>query len=227
MARALSDRLRMVAPDLVGHGKGPALDPTIDFHDQTTKAASAHLPDGASHLIGHSFGATLALRIAIETPDRVRSLTLIEPVLFAAAAGCASVAQNARAMAQVGPLLDQGDNDGAARLFLSQWGGGVPFDAMPAAQRRYMADRMWIEPASGPALVHDRAQLLPRLGQVRCPVLLIEGAGSPPVIADIQAALAKALPDATRTVIDGAGHMLPITHPQQTAAAIRDFLDRS
>lgn len=36
-------------------------------------------------VIGHSFGATVALRLALERPELVRSLVLVEPVLFAAA----------------------------------------------------------------------------------------------------------------------------------------------
>ena len=36
-------------------------------------------------VIGHSFGATVALRLAVEQPEKVRSLTLIEPVFFAVA----------------------------------------------------------------------------------------------------------------------------------------------
>ena len=71
VAHALSDRLHLVAPDLVGHGRGPAWDRAQDFHDQTTEAACGHLPKAPCHLIGHSFGATVALRLALEHPDRV------------------------------------------------------------------------------------------------------------------------------------------------------------
>jgi len=224
VARSLGDRLAVSAPDLVGHGRGPARDPAQDYHDQVTAQAKACLPEEACHLIGHSFGATVTLRLAIEQPDRVASLTLIEPVLFAAAGDSAGQREHSSALSGMEALIAAGDDAGAARLFLKVWGGGVPFDAMPEAQQRYMADRIWVIPASDAALSGDRAGLLPRLGRVQCPVLLLEGGRSPRVIADIQAALAEDLPDARRVVIEGAGHMLPITHPAEVAAEIRAFL---
>ncbi|MDG3042107.1 alpha/beta fold hydrolase [Roseicyclus marinus] len=224
MARALADRLTLTAPDLVGHGRGPAPDPARDYHDQATEAALAHLPDHPTHLIGHSFGATVALRLALDHPDRVASLTLIEPVLFAAARGGPGWAAHVAGMAGVGLRLDAGDAQGATRDFLAQWGGGVPLDAMPKTQQAYMIDRIWVVPASSPALEDDSARLLPRLGQLACPVLLIEGAASPPVIAEIQSGLAAAIPQARRAIIPGAGHMVPITHAGPVAQEIRHLL---
>lgn len=222
VARALSNRLALTAPDLVGHGRGPARDPARDYHDHCTELALEHLPDAPAHLIGHSFGATVALRLAHEHPDRVASLTMIEPVLFAAARGQPGWQAHKTAMAALGPCLAAGDAEGATRLFLSDWGGAVPLDAMPAAQRAYMIARIWIVPESAPALEEDRAGLLPCLGALACPVLLIEGDRSPPVIAEVQTALAAAIPQARRAVIPGAGHMVPITHPAEVAGAIRD-----
>lgn len=224
VARALSDRLHLTAPDLVGHGKGPARDPARDIHDQATEAALGHLPDAPAHLIGHSFGATVALRLALEHPGRVASLTLIEPVLFAAARGQPGWARHRAAMAGLAPLQDADDAEGATRCFLSEWGGGTPLDAMPAAQRAYMVARIWVVPASAPALEEDRAALVPRLGQLTCPVLLLEGDRSPPVIGEIQTALAAAIPQAKRVVVPGAGHMAPITHPAEVAGEIRRLL---
>ena len=74
----------MLAPDLPGHGRSPNWDGVGDFHSLATRAVLAVI-DAPCDLIGHSFGATVALRIALERPDLVRTLTLIEPVLFAAA----------------------------------------------------------------------------------------------------------------------------------------------
>lgn len=224
VARALADRLTLTAPDLVGHGRGPARDAARDYHDHCTEVALAHLPDAPCHLVGHSFGATVALRLALDHPGRVASLTLFEPVLFAAARGQPGWQAHCAGISGLGPLLDAGQREAAAALFLSHWGGGLPFAAMPPAQRAYMAERIWVVPAGAPALEEDRAQLLPRLGRLRCPVLLIEGAASPPVIAEIQSSLATAIPQARRVLIGGAGHMAPITHPAEVAREIRHLL---
>jgi pimeloyl-ACP methyl ester carboxylesterase len=225
VARRLADRLSMAAPDLIGHGRAPARDPARDFHDQCTAQVAACLGPDPTHLIGHSFGATLALRLALAHPEQVASLTLIEPVLFAAAQGRPGWRAEMAAHADIAARVAAGEAEAAARLFLAAWGGATPFDAMPPAQRRYMAERMWITPASAPALHDDRAGLLPRLPQIACPVLLLEGARSPPVIAEVQSALAAAMPQAQRHVVAGAGHMLPITHPGPVADRIAGFLD--
>ena len=55
----------------------------MDYHADTLAIVDA-LTDGPTHLVGHSFGATVALRMAIERPQKVARLTLIEPVMFAA-----------------------------------------------------------------------------------------------------------------------------------------------
>lgn len=222
MARHLAQRLSMVAPDLLAHGSGPEADRSLDFHDQATKAAATHLPSEPAHLIGHSFGATVALRLAMETPARVRSLTLIEPVLFCATDGPGRAAHDARFEPLTRATASDASED-AARLFLDLWGTEV-FDDLPVPQQHYILERIWIPVATEPALVDDGAKLLPRLPDLSIPTLLIEGAHSPPVIAEINQQLASDLPNARRTVIEGAAHMAPITHPGAVARAIDGFL---
>lgn len=221
VAKALSNNYCLVAPDLLGHGRTPDGDRAGDYHDQVTAQALAYLPETPTHVVGHSFGASVALRLAIEHPDRVRSLTLIEPVLFAAAPASDGQKLHSKALADMVPLMEAGEMEAATRLFLSEWGSGVAFDDMPASQARYMVERIWIVAASHNALHHDSARLLPRLSEVKCPVLLIEGGASPAVIGDIQSALAEGLAQSTRCNVEGAGHMVPITHPTEVAEAMR------
>ena len=74
---ALSDRLAMVAIDLPGYG-ATEFDRALDIQDQACETTIAVLErlDAPAHLIGHSFGATVALRCAIERPELVASLSM-------------------------------------------------------------------------------------------------------------------------------------------------------
>ncbi|QBX99688.1 alpha/beta hydrolase [Rhodophyticola sp. CCM32] len=220
VARALADHLSATAPDLIGHGRGPDWDGQQDFHDQNTEYAARFLPEGRCHLIGHSFGATIALRLAEEHPQGIASLTLIEPVLFAAARGRPGHAAHEQALAGLDPAFRADDRAAAARVFLSVWGEGPEFDDLSDPQQRNILDRIHLIAASNGALHDDTARILPRLGQVTAPTLLLAGGDCAPVIPDILDHLEAGLPDATRASVSGAGHMLPITHPAQVAAEI-------
>ncbi len=226
VAAALPGGLRLTAPDLVGHGGGPPHDPARDLHDQCYEAVLPYLPKGRFDAVGHSFGATLALRLALEMPERVRSLTLIEPVLFAAAKGSGTFASHRTAQIGPGPDLRDEDRLSATRAFLKLWGSGADFDDLPAHQRAYMAARIHLIDASDPALFGDSAGLVPRLAEVAAPTLLMAGGDCLPVMTAILDRMQAEIPQSSRSTIPGAGHMAPITHPAPVAAAIADHLAR-
>ena len=81
---ALEERFDVVAPNRGGYPPGPLLE-RIDFERQAQELAPL-LGEGA-HLVGHSYGGVIALLIAAEHPDRVRSLTVSEPPAFGLARG--------------------------------------------------------------------------------------------------------------------------------------------
>ncbi len=225
VAGHLADDLTMTALDFPGHGKSADWNRAGDYHTLCRDVAAGFLTR-PMHLIGHSFGATVALRLAVERPDMVRSLTLIEPVFFAAAKGTAEYAEHEVESRPFVKALEQGDKEVAARVFTETWGVGTAWATVPAAMRAYIMARIDLISAAMPALYQDNARLLPQgqLEAVACPVLLIEGAQSPAIISAINDALAARLPHVTRVRIKGAAHMVPITHPQQVAATIGDFL---
>ena len=227
VARRLSGVLDMTAMDAPGHGRSPPWDRSRDFHDQATEMARSVAPE-RPHLVGHSFGATVALRLALEGMP-ARSLTLIEPVLFAAAkeAGDPAYAEHVAVFGPVLAAFEEGDRQGAARLFSDAWGGGQSWEALPEGLRAYQAERIELILAGTPALEDDAAGLLApgRLEALGAPVLLLEGGRSPPVIAATQAALAARLGRARRVAIEGAGHMAPITHPGPVAEALRAHVE--
>lgn len=226
LAARLGGLVDLRAFDFPGHGRSPdwiAPGDGIDLHTFVTRQA-AGLITRPVDLIGHSFGATVALRIAVGAPHAIRSLTLVEPVLFAAASPAASKAEYDR----LAPYEAAQDWDGMLRQFLGDWGaaGPVPSEG-PKAERLRRQMRMVVDTNAG--LMADRANILREGGLegVDVPVMLIAGAELPPIVHEIAEALAARLPDVARATIPGAGHMLPMSHPDQFAELTRMNLERS
>lgn len=226
LAQHLPDH-NLLAPDLIGHGKGPDWDGTADYHAATTAQALAEMGEPLD-LIGHSFGGTVALRLAVEHPHLVRSLTLIEPVFFAAAKAAHDPAWDSFLAdhQQFGALVALGDKTAAARQFHAIWGGDAGFDSLPARMQTYMANRIHLITAPWNVVLDDAPGLLApgRLEALTMPVLLLEGDQSPPIINAITRALLARIPQAKSLKIKGAGHMLPLTHAGEVASHIRAHL---
>ena len=207
--------------DLPGHGRSGDWDGRGDFQ-AVSAAIAAALCTGPTHLVGHSFGATVALRLACDQPALVSRLTLIEPVFFAAARGSAAWQDWQAAIAPFGALIRAGDMAGAAGLFHGLW-GQRDWDSLPDGARASLTARIHLIAAGAPAIEDDNAGLLASgaLTRLICPVTLIRGAGSPPVIGAIHRALCSLIPQARDHVVAGAGHMSPLTHPADVAAVIQ------
>jgi lipase len=221
----------IVAPDLLGHGALPLWDGAGDYHRDCTRDVIALAEiEGPIDVIGHSSGGTVALRMAMEMPDLVRSLVLVEPVLFAAAraAGDVSFETHAAAFAPFDAAMAAGDMAGATAFFHRYW-SATDFASLPARLQAYMTARINLIPAQLDVMMQDAAGLLGhmRLESLGIPVLLMEGSQSPPVIGAIQAELARRLPRERRMVIEGAGHMAPMTHKAEVSAVIAGFYGTS
>lgn len=226
LGTALGNHLTLTAFDLPGHGKSDDWDDAQDLHALCTAAAFRHMT-GRMDVIGHSFGATVALRMAVEQPRLVRSLTLIEPVFFAAAMRDAPdrAAAHESEASPYSVALAQGDTKLAARLFNRVWGDGTGWDDVPEKTRQYLADRMHIVPGQATAIIEDNAGILDNLSRATMPCVLIQGAQTADIIDAIHASLAMRLPNAHRAFIKGAGHMSPITHPDDVAYEVLELLE--
>jgi pimeloyl-ACP methyl ester carboxylesterase len=82
--RLLAERWRLIIPNRPGFGRSPQLERN-DFETEAPLIAEL-LGDGA-HLVGHSYGAVVALLAAAQRPEAVRSLTVSEPGALRLAAG--------------------------------------------------------------------------------------------------------------------------------------------
>lgn len=231
VARAMSNELSLIAPDMLSHGRSPDWNKQGDFPDRCFEGIKPLLVEPMD-VIGHSFGATVALRLAVEQPELVRSLTLIEPVLFAVAIidDPAMVARHNEEAKPFVEALTAGDDALAARLFNRMWGtvDSLRWPDLPEQTRAAMTRGIHVVAACNTAVFDDRAGILQPgvLDRVTMPTLMLRGDQTHPIIAVVNNGLVRRMPNAENCMVAGAGHMLPVTHSPDTADHLRRFLDK-
>ncbi|MEO0486991.1 MAG: alpha/beta hydrolase [Pseudomonadota bacterium] len=209
--------------DLPGHGKSPPWDACQDYQAQAVAWAAA-MRDAPGPVLGHSFGGTVALRFALDHPERVTRLVLVEPVYFAALRVHDAPAYAAY-QARFQPILDAyegGDFHQMAARFTAMW-GGAPWATLPARFKDALARQMPLIIAQGQGIDADTGGVFApgRLGALGCPVTLLRGSDSDASVAAIHAVLMRLIPGAVEHVIEGAGHMSPMTHTDELARLIQ------
>lgn len=226
----LSPRLRVFAPDLYDCG-GPcwpserviALGDEAAFIEPVLRQAGQPLT-----LVGHSYGAALALVIAAANPGRVKAIAVYEPTLFSlldAEKPAPNDADGIReAVRDAGMSLDEGYPEVAAERFVDYWMGDGGFRRMPEGTRRAVAAAMTNVRRWAHALFTE-ATPLQAFANLDVPVLYMTGGRSPASARGVTRLLTKALPRVKQVEFADLGHMAPLTHPERVNGAIRDFLE--
>jgi branched-chain amino acid transport system permease protein len=160
---------RAIAPDLRGCGQSqPANSPEeYAVSEQATDlwALADALALEEFHLVGHSYGAAIALQMTLDRPGPVRSLTLLDP----------PPAYGVETPAEALEYLDRmrADRDLLARALAST----MPAHPANAFFHSLVEDAYRQSPAAfiGPALALAKWQVAHRLTSLRLPVLLVWG----------------------------------------------------
>jgi pimeloyl-ACP methyl ester carboxylesterase len=197
----LAERWTLIIPSRPGFGASPPLERN-DF--QVEAPMFAELLGEGAHLVGHSYGAVIALLAAAERPDAVRSLTVSEPGCLRVAAGTPAVDE----MIANGELLFENASSIPSEEFLRLFRGG-------AGSAFGTPDQLPEELLHGVELLkHERPSWeadipLERLAAADFPALILSG-GHAPAFEAVCDALAGAL-SGERAVIPGRGHTVPST----------------
>ena len=209
----LGSHWALIMPSRPGFGASPPL-PRGDFEAEAP--LMAELLGEGSHLVGHSYGAVIALYAAALRPDRVRSLTVSEP-------GCLRVAsEDPRVAAQVanGERLYAHAGELGPLQFLLAFRGGVGSsnETPPELSGELLAGARLLMRERPP---WEADPPLRALREAAFPKLVISG-GHSPVFEAVCDAVASGL-DARRTIIAGRGHTIPATGPPYNAC-LHSFL---
>jgi len=221
---SLGARFEMLAPELIGYadaqrwpGGAPA------SLDDEARALAPLLQRGGVHLLGHSYGAAVALQVALRWHECVRSLTLYEPVRFALLHTDAATLSSAETITGVGRRIGlqvlSGNLEAAAADFADYWSGAGSWQRLGARTQQALAERMPKVQAEIEALFADRVPAT-AYATLSMPVQLLSGSRSPLPVRQIVGLLEHLLPDVEHTRFDGLGHMGPVEDAPRVAAAL-------
>jgi 2-succinyl-6-hydroxy-2,4-cyclohexadiene-1-carboxylate synthase len=227
---------RTLAPDLRGHGEtGAAADPagyTLARLVDDLLAFLDALGVGRCDLLGHSLGGMVALRAVLRAPERVASLVLMDSAaraldfLPADAFRLAWTVARSAGMERLQALVRERAATDALRT-----------EADRRLEREWGAERYWarqrerfcaVDPEAYAGLgreLLEQESLVARLGEIRCPTLVLVGEGDAPFVREAEL-LAEHIPDARRAVVPDAGHQPQLENPAAWLAAIREHLVR-
>jgi pimeloyl-ACP methyl ester carboxylesterase len=225
---ALAGEFRVLTFDRRGHslsGRGSGRYAIAEEVGDVVALIEAH-ELAPAHVVGSSSGGSLALRLAAERPDLVRSLAVNEPALFDLLP--ADVARPVRAgLMAVAEKLAAGHTEEGVRDFVEKIAFG------PGAWERIPPEVKATVLGNAPAFL-DQARDpgflgldLASLRAYRGPAMLTRGEHGPAMYLPILDALAGALPQAERRVVEGADHEPEATQPQRYAAMLVDFFRRA
>jgi pimeloyl-ACP methyl ester carboxylesterase len=219
--------------DLYGHGTGPGWAGkgplTLDAEARNIKVKIAAGPAGI-HLVGHSYGGSVALKYACNWPHQTASLTLIEPSSFHLLKDIEEYAPQfgeiSRIAATVNEAVVCGDFRLGMRKFIDYWAGQGTWERLDDRQKErfsrlavHVAHHFWSLMEEKPAI-----DLITRLD---VPTLILCGTNSPAPSRAITRLLADAIPASKHRTIAYANHMTAVTNPDKINDLILEHLQQN
>ncbi len=230
LGERLAPRFRAIALDLCGYGDNALVTADAPFTlDQEVQLVADRLKPLMKahvrfHLVGHSYGALVALRLAQCWRDRVSSLSLYEPVAFGLLDQADAALTHLKwTVERLSRLLAAGRRHDAAQVFVNFWSGDGSYARLsPSTQASIVrrVDKLPLDFQAAWSWPPSREDLR-RIG---APTLLLAGRRSPAVAQRIHALLAQTLSNRRVGSLDS-GHMGPITDARRVNRWIAAFLN--
>ena len=229
----LSPRYRVIAVSRRFHWPNPPPSGTVDYSFEKHSAdlddllRSFHRP---VHLVGHSYGAGVALLTVLHHPEQVRSLTLIEPpfgsLVPPSESGFTAERTSRDAMIAALQVNVRAGSVERAVEELMDWVEGGPgmFRRLPpTTQHELLTNAATV----GPTYAVPAPRVTCRqLGGLQLPVLVLRGEQTRLWYRLIAEATANCIRGAEAAVVTAARHMTIVKNPSGTARLVLSFIMR-
>ena len=227
-----AESFHVVAYDRRGHSRSersPA-QVTIDDHADDLGELIERLGLAPAWVVGNSFGASIALRLAARHAVLLHGVIAHEPPLFDLISDDPDLAplveEDEKMTATVADRIASGDHEGGARRF-------IEFELGPESWSQLSPDIRATLVENAPAFLDeardpDQYAFDPAwLTEFHRPVMLTMGSEGSPTYAGVVSRLADALPVVEVARFEGAGHIPHMTHPEEYIEVTRNFIRRN
>lgn len=226
--RVISVSLRHYFPE-AWDGKEGAF--SVQQHADDVAALIRQLKLGKAHILGHSRGGAVAIAVARQAPEVIRTLILedaggLEPLLADDSVMRQRVDGSARLAVWVREQLNAGERRKTAQAAWELVFGAGAWERMSAEMQQSIADNIGTMAAKTP---YD----VPAIGcddirKFAFPVLILNGERSPKLYGDMSAAMRQCKPDlAVPVIVPEAAHNMHFNNPAFFNKAVLDFMQRN
>jgi pimeloyl-ACP methyl ester carboxylesterase len=203
-----------ISIDLPGYGDASSrADDAYRLGDAVRAIRPALSGNAPVDVVAHSFGGAIALRLALENPSLVRTLTLIEPSYFTVLRDMGGKALEA--LCAIERIQDGFSASGDTRLamarFVDFWNGRGAWAALGRDRQDILTSKSDQVRRDFGAIFGERIHLS-AFRKLVTPTLIVTGTRSPAPSLLVAQGLTRAAARASSISVPGAGHMLPITH---------------
>lgn len=225
---ALADAYRLIHYHRRGwrNSERPEASVSIEQQAADCRAVMQRLGVERAHVVGQSGGGAIALQLALDAPDAVHSLALLEPALLSVVGNAPGINE---AMSEAGSLYEAGDRAGAVETFAQEVAGAEYRAAFDQTLPEGYVDR-WA--ADADALFEDMPAYQnwtftrEDAARISQPVLNMRGAHTRPYLQDVYETVQEWLPHAENVVLPDATHAMLQMNPKGAAEHLADFFSR-
>ena len=227
----LGNRYHTLTPDLWGHGRTSFWpDPETLLHDDQANLVKRILDKVGVEkfdLVGHSYGGGTAIRFVLENPEIVRSLVLIEPMV----ACFLQELNETEALNELEgiqndfrQLLKEKGPEAAWKGFLDFRNEPGTCDGYEEKTRQNFIRRTPAQLANFNANANNRTTVS-EMSLIEQPTLVIRGVDTSLYDMRMSEIVANKIPEAKFLIIEDAGHMSPLTHPERITQEILKHIE--